>query len=1519
MNVKMYAVGVLCAVSVFAAAAQTTPYVLIDFPLSAVTADTVIKIAWAGTDRTGGDTPDSGNIYYSRYPNGSSIEGRNKVVVKGENLDADYNRLIPGSDPAQRMISFRPDSQVDMSAGVFYYIVAFPFTNPLTMQPETLYSNELQMIIETKNATVLTEPSDSLIPDLTPTFEWEVNAGVPYYHVLLSDEKIEIDSSSESGESEFDIQGLSIVWQAITPNTQIVYGAPDPSGTITAAPPPLSPGKTYSVVVLNNYGNHPAYTSTKFGLPKIFTIEGDPDDTLRPPRNIFPAQGDSLAGDTIQFKWTNLDAKANTYKIYVYVASDEIEGVTAQMAVWDNEISAGDFDTSSTDTAYTNIDARYVLTKNHYTWKVIAIDERGAGRAGDTTGFDYGLASGKLRIETKELITSGTKTVTSPVGLVEIEVDVLDGSLENPLLFYTDDDGVLSRDRPVGTYRITAVKSGFNSVTKTLTIAEDSTTELTIYLERPDATIFGSVVDKSGGGINLATVYAASDQGDTISDETNTFGSFELSCYEGDWDIWAQKTGYVTSLTNDTSASSGGSINYGAITLTKVPFSVSGTVKNSKGQEVIGANVKLYKNGVLVDEVPSTSQDGSYSFAVEAGTYKIYATRTGFVTFSKTYDITSSRQIAITMQARAVVVKGYIFGRTRVGTDTIYSPVTSANVYFIESGGTGDTLLSVSDPKLGDFELSLTSGKTYLYWATADGYVDGDIDTIQLENTGTTVLNDTIRAYASLSGTVQQVDPASGAIVDSLNNVAISLINLETDEVFASEKTDPAGAFEILNIPDGDVVVSAGKEGYVVDTVIPGDTIEFVDGAPINVTTLVIDMVPGEKAIAWSINAGQDTTSTIKMQSPIKQNLSPDTLLNNVGSGSYRVIVDAVADSILDLAKHVFTVPDSVDTHTESMMLPVSHSIKDTLHITNDQVQLTLASGVAMDSAYLLHKPLSATAYDTLKKETSSSEYVFEFIPLEDGTYLEYYFIVYIGTDRYGYVQEAFQSYVTPNTKLSKIEIVPSSEDTLLFPADYQLTLRFKGYYGSSFIIDTTIPSNSSLISWDLSNPQGCQLAPSRGTQTVVNTPQPGVLDTARSTVTTVTVTVDDSLMKTGSVNTATIHFDMLRTKLDSVGVRRVDPQSPNPLSTAEGNQAEFVAAGYDAEGNSFSVTPLWQIYPASAGTINENGTFIPAPGFAGWVAINALAGDTGADYVVGEYNYNTENPKRSGLQVQKIVVSKPTPDTINTFQGCTIILPDSAVGSNETGLLQVGIPSLDNLIERGVGDLRMIGSAYDITEVNGVTLPAKSGDTINLSLDIPVTYQTRAVVEENSFYIARWNEDSLEWDTLGNSVVNEAGTGISAVIHGFSRYAVLAAAASKTTSGLRIIPNPFSPHYSWQSDEFADLPRPPANSQGGAWIIFSPDSRDNYVQADLRIFNILGDMVYYVSNLSVAIGDNYVWWDGKKNDRQIELSQDEQQGDYYFQPGDRMCRNGRYIVVLSIKDSDGKIKHYKKQAILIK
>jgi len=725
--------------------AQSSPYVITDFPLAAIGADSAISIKWSGVARPGqSQLPDSGDIYYSRSPGGSKIQNYYKVTPYSG--PAARNNAWINGQPQQRETIFRPIDQTDMSAGVFYCMVAraFSYTNPITHQAvrDTFYSNELPLIVETSLPTELVSPTDT-IEDLTPTFVWKVNPGVPYYHVLLSDEKIAVDTAN----GDFSVAGLSVIWQAITAQTQIVYGAPDPSGTITASPPPLSPGKTYSVVVLNNYGNHPAYTSKKVGFPKTFTIIGD---TLKKPHNISPNDTTIDAASTIRFKWTNLDSRANTYRVYVYVASN-MANIGAQLVVWENEVTAGNF--AGKDTAWLDINAQSVLTENHYTWKAIAVDSKGAGSAGDTTSFDYTSPTGTVVIQTQEQINVGGSVLTANVAAVEIKVEVLSGSLEKPLLFYTDDQGYLERERPAGTYRITAHKRGFDDLTRTITVTDGQTTENTLIMKRPDATVFGKVYDNAGLGIDLARVVAVSERGDTVLAETDKFGNFILSCYAADWDIWAHKTGYITALSRDTSVAFGQSVDFGQISLQKVPFTLSGVVKNSQGQPVIGARVVLSQQGTTIDEIPSTSQNGSFSFSASAGTYTLTSTKTGFTSVTRSIDLVASTQLTITMQAGAALATGYVIGTSNVFGRTTTGPITGAHIYFARIRAISpDTLAAITDATYGDYRISLPPNDSFSVWSSAMGYAADAVISKVITGAGATVqYNDTLRGLAKES------------------------------------------------------------------------------------------------------------------------------------------------------------------------------------------------------------------------------------------------------------------------------------------------------------------------------------------------------------------------------------------------------------------------------------------------------------------------------------------------------------------------------------------------------------------------------------------------------------------------------------------------------------------------------------------------------------------------------------------------------------------------------------------------
>ena len=1509
-------------------AQQSTPYLLTQFPKAAAAATAPDTIAWTGMARPGYSSPDSGFIYFDRSPGGSNVANyRYKIDVTIESNT--YIPLVTGMPP-QRRIIFKPSDQTSMGFGLFYYIVGFK--TKIIGKDTAFVSNELEMVVESPTPVTLTSPSDT-ITELTPTFKWQANPGVPYYHVILSDEALNIDTVN----GQMNVQGLSVAWQAITPNTQIVYGSPDPSGTITAAPPPMSPGKTYFWVVLNNYKNNMLYSSSKVGLPLSFTIKGKPlvkAKNITPKNVVLSSDKDSV----VTFKWTNLDPKANTYKIYLYTASN-VQQVDAKLVTWSNEVTTATFagengviDTS--DTAFVTINAHAVLSKNHYTWKVFAIDNMGASTSGDTSSFEYtDPATGRLILYTEEKIISTTTLPTgtvkdtniSAVQAVQMQVEVVNGSLEAPLLFYTDLSGKLDRERPRGVYRITAQKNGYLPSTQTITLDSGSVITDTFYLKRPDATVFGKVVDKTNVGINVAAVYAVSDRGDTVVTQTDALGSFIVNCYEASWRIFAQKTGYVSSIPQTANVTYGQSYSLGSIALTLNPFSISGIVKNERAEPILGVDVKVLREGVLIDEMPSTPQSGAFSFSLSPGSYTLIATKIGFESYSGALNVSSSAQLSISMPSGAAMLKGCVIGATWIGGVQVFAPITNATIVFTDTSvAPSKTFSATTDATYGDYGISVSGNRLYTSSASAAGFISKTERLSDLIKPGSTLIyNDTLRSLGMVSGYVLM--SAGRTAVD---NATVSLLDPATNQVRFSTKSQANGYFEIRTIADGAYCVKSGATGFVTDSIRASDTIYIssgkttIQGALAGATGLAVFMSAGQKTVSWVIldaNGGLDTAAIVSVQSPLQKIIRYGQTLTGAGYGDYIVSVNASAPTAIDLAYHVFSVKAAETAHVDSVRLSVINTTDTALSIVHDSVRVGLRAAATdtLDSATVFYRDINTPGYSASALKGPATSFSFSIRPPKDGSTMNYYFKAYRGKDIYGQTSESFYTYIQPDTtRLSKLELIPSSGDTLTIGAKSKIRIKFQGYFGSQFL--SAVMHDTTAIVWKLINaPRGTSFIDSTGPEVsfITGSDSSTVPLKLRAAIDTTKQRIAAQL----STPEIALYFRVSGRQAQSITLQRIDAGNPNPITTSTLSKAEFAAQGLDALGKSLTVSPQWSVSPTNAGVIDAFGVFKPSRGFSGNVRIYAQA-----DGFTGEYNAQGESEKQYGLEVVHIIAAQSSPDTVSNFRGCTIIFPDSIVSSDKSGLLQIAMPTLNNRLQLTSGVQTVVGSAFDITEQNGVIFQPRHGDSIRLVLDIPEASIKNMAIGGYKMNIGAWSSDSLQWRVLPNSVINTAEKTISAKLTHFSRYAILVQSTA-LTSTLSILPNPFSPDK--KASDFPSLSsRLGKDTPKGTCISFSPESPDATVQEiRIAIFAIMGEQVSKIimRNASKMI-EYHLWWDGRTTN-QSGITWDAlklpSSGDANgrVMAGDKMCRNGRYFVVLTVKDFSGKEKNYMKQVVLIK
>jgi hypothetical protein len=1014
----------------------------------------------------------------------------------------------------------------------------------------------------------------------------------------------------------------------------------------------------------------------------------------------------------------------------------------------------------------------------------------------------------------------------------------------------------------------------------------------TFYMQRPESQIYGKVVDESNIGINLATVWGVSDRNDTESAKTDGLGNFVLNCYGADWQVWCQMSGYRTTLQKKTTVAAGGSFNFGTVAMIKNPFTLSGVIENSDRQPLLGAHVRLFRDGALLDEQPATPQSGVFSFAVPAGTYTVTAEKVGFTSYADSVQVVNTMTITILMAPHATLVSGFIFGMTCIGNDSMLAPIPGASVSFVKIGAT-DTVMATFDPVYGNFFVSLPGSQAFRVRSSAPGFAPKfRNDTLFTGVQSNVTFNDTLRSFAMLSGTVKM--SASGA---AIGNAGVSLINVVTAAVGATAASSANGYFELRLIADGKYLLHAGKDGLMLDSIQGVDTLVVANGRP-NAASVALTMKPGDKTIKWFAKGTPGPGGSIKVQSPIVKSIGFSDSLIKAGPGVYIVNVDATPDSVVDLAYHRFSVPDSAVVFIDTVTLDVLHRHKDTLVPVNGLVNLAIWAADSLDSAAVFFKDADAAAWQSVVMGRRALAYTFSVQPLKDGSVLQYYFKAWRGADIYGYDKETYYCFIAPDMgRLTKFEMAPWSADTLLFPAACDIAFVFRGYCGSSFIPATGL--DSSAMNWALGNAPGCVLKGRNGTSVTLTTSASKL-----STPGLVTLTLDTTKIhvKAGLGNSLSAPFLATGSRLKNIIVKRVDVAVAQPISTSLADKAEFTAQGVDAAGTLLTLSPQWSIVPPTAGAISSDGTFRPDSGFLGFVRVFAKSGA-----IAGEYTTGLPGAP-AGLNVINVINGKAAPDTISNKSGVSLIFPPHAVGPGTVGMLQLSVPNTDNLVKRGMFTTRMVDSnAYDFSELTNVTFTFAPHDSIRLVMDVPTAMTGVAASGKRKLYLAYWNPDSLLWDVLSNSIVSPDGKTVSAGLSHFSTYAIVSPPPTLSVD-FSVSPNPFSPKVR------------PQGSQGplGTCIAVRAETPEVRLSSlDLRIYNLTGDMVWGVQ-IQNALPQTYsIWWDGTTTDR-VEPWKDANNAQVLVN-GKNLCRNGRYFAVLVVTDFNNKENRYMKPIILVK
>ena len=568
-------------------------------------------------------------------------------------------------------------------------------------------SNEFLLLVESTSAPATISPRTSQsgngIETVDPVFRWHAVPGVPYYHLLLSDQPFRIQ---ENEDGELSVTGANIIWQAITAGTSLPYGAPDPSGSLPPAQtPPLVSGLRYNWLVLNNYGNHPALSSAVTAGPSGFHVDVQPPFSA--PLLTEPSPEAEVTCDPISFRWSRVPEAAG-YHLYLYEIL-ESDGSSAALPV---------FHTATGRTEY-RLPAGGRLRAGEHLWKVLAADDAGYGVLSLEGCFFYRTASATLAVHTRhDGGTSQDPSDDASLPLAEVTVERLTGPGDSRDLL-TDENGYADIELPLGTYRLIGLLAGYRSAADTICLTDSGgTVTSTLTLSPNSAAVYGSTADAAGNPLPWVEVGAApAGGGEDHSAESDLNGAFRLQLEPGTWILSAARDGYLPPESRSVILPAGRQYDLddpaagGPLILNPCRYHLSGQVTNPDGLPVWQAEVTIGNGPVQYTD--QTDALGQYEFSIEPGTWTVNASKPGYAQADPAMATITDTDMTTNLMLipRASLVSGWV-------TDG-QAGLADASVTAMPLAGPSVTAATGPD---GRFILSLLPG-TYRLEPTAEGHL----------------------------------------------------------------------------------------------------------------------------------------------------------------------------------------------------------------------------------------------------------------------------------------------------------------------------------------------------------------------------------------------------------------------------------------------------------------------------------------------------------------------------------------------------------------------------------------------------------------------------------------------------------------------------------------------------------------------------------------------------------------------------------------------------------------------------
>lgn len=571
-----------------------------------------------------------------------------------------------------------------------------------------------------------------------------------------------------------------------------------------------------------------------------------------------------------------------------------------------------------------------------------------SGGANQVSGFvrrvvynDDG-STGQLPFPDVEVVatpTSGSSVTTTTSGNGQFTLNLRSGSYS-----ISASAGQHSPDRDVD------VVLGFN----------ETLSGIRFEMEPNPSSVSGLVLHSDGSELANTTV-SIPGIGSTTSGSN---GTYQISIPPGDFQVQANRSGYVASDPVDFSAEAGQNLQGIDFTLAPNASTIKGRVRSS-GSPIVRAEIRAVSSSGRV-QTTTTDNLGNYELNILPGTWTVTANRSGFLESDEAETVLSAGQVRNNLNFNLVqntrTVRGNISGPNG-GLRNVTVQITSPdNPDFSES-----TLSQVS----GGYAFTLPAGQQYRVRASRSGFQSEQVTTETLTpGEEELTINFTLNANpASIAGTVRnQFEQAiAGATIRAFNSEG---------EAVGDVTSESSGSY-LLGLDSGSYTIEVTRPGHVTasgsTTLEPGQNLTSVnyvlDQNFARINGNVEDPDGNELENAF-VNINRTGGSSGSASS--STNADGIFSFNRLTTGTYSITISKTGYNTVNITD--FSIEDGDQLNETYVMQPRNGSIQGTVR--------------SMDGSLLSNASITATSsQNQLSSATTNSNGEFTFGTLSPDEY----------------------------------------------------------------------------------------------------------------------------------------------------------------------------------------------------------------------------------------------------------------------------------------------------------------------------------------------------------------------------------------------------------------------------------------------------------------------------------------------------------------------------------------------------